>query len=374
LNTFHQLYTNTIQTNLKTKMTSKTEQYRAILEQYEATYGAIDTTKKPIIVSITGPHRQKLYEQRSWGFYAAAALFMMMNLFASFYLATPLIGVFVAGVQYLVVINLLFDPEQVFDGEIIDVNGKKIGVLAQTQETEGEMESRNFIQTNDRRKLIDQLSKAEIYFNPDEVVTWSIGSTTGQCIDGVNIAPYTEVEMGIESQDDAKMRAFLKAHDEKLSHMGVLVIMNSAGYGVDEKVGIVYNDNKVEYENIRKNIVERTVGGTGNNEAAMRFIAKLVELHEEGDYSYVLAVVPRGNKSMPQGGSHSKQYVLEHLLNKRNVALIEVSGKQTKRFEYAGDFTEDDREGICKNIKETKITDTNGKSHGSGVVFHLFHL
>jgi hypothetical protein len=153
--------------------------------------------------------------------------------------------------------------------------------------------------------------------------------------------------------------------------MGVLVIMNSAGYGVDEKAGIVYNDNKVEYETIRKNIVERTVGGTGNNEAAMRFIAKLVELHEEGDYSYVLAVVPRGNKSMPQGGSHSKQRVLEHLLNKRNVALIEVSGKQTKRFEYAGDFTEDDREGICKNIKETKVMDANGKSHGSGVVFHF---
>jgi hypothetical protein len=53
------------------------------------------------------------------------------------------------------------------------------------------------------------------------------------------------------------------------------------------------------------------------------------------------------------------------------VALIEVSGKQTKRFEYAGDFTEDDREGICKNIKETKVMDANGKSHGSGVVFHL---
>ena len=72
---------------------------------------------------------------------------------------------------------------------------------------------------------------------------------------------------------------------------------------------------------------------------------------------------------MPQGGSHSNHHVLEHLLNKRNVALIEVSGKQTKKFEYAGDFTEDDREGICKNIKETKIMDANGKSHGSGVVF-----
>jgi hypothetical protein len=348
---------------------SKTYYYHTILENYEATYGAIDTTTKPIIFSITGRYRNNLYEQRTWGYYAAAALFMMMNLFASFYLATPLIGVFVAGVQYLVMINLLFDPEQVFDGEIIDVNGKKIGVVMQSQLTEGKMESRNFIQTNDRRKLIDQLSKAEIYFNPDEVVTWSIGSTTGQCIDGVNMAPYTEVEMGIESQDDAKMRAFLKAHEMKLSHMGVLVIMNSAGYGVRGDAGIVYNDNKVEYNTITCNIETRMIGGTGNNESAMKFIAKLVELHEEGDYSYVLAVVPRGDKTMPQGGSHSKQRVLEHLLNKRNVVLIEVSGKQTKSFEYAGDFTEDDREGICKNIKETKITDTNGKSHGSGIVF-----
>jgi hypothetical protein len=101
----------------------------------------------------------------------------------------------------------------------------------------------------------------------------------------------------------------------------------------------------------------------------MKFIEKLVELHEQGKYDYTLAVVPRGNKAMPQGGSHSKQYVLEHLLNKRNVALIEVSGKQSKKFEYSGDFTEDDREGICKHIKETKITDENGKSHGSGTVF-----
>ena len=352
-------------------MTSKTEQYRAILKSYETTYGEVDTTTKPIIFSITGPYRQKLYEQRTWGYYAATVMFIMITLFMTIYLATPLIGVFVGGMQYWFVVNLLFDPEQVFDGEIIDVDGKQIGVLAQTQETEGKMESRNFVQTNDKSKLIEQLNKAEIDFNPKEVVTWSIGSTTGQCIDGVNVAPYTEVEMGIESQDDMKMRAFLKAHDEKLSYNGVLVLMNSAGYGVDEKGGIVHSDNKVEYETIRKNIVERTVGGTGNNEAAMRFIANLVELHEQGDYSYVLAVVPRGNKSMPQGGSHSKQYVLEHLLNKRNVALIEVSGKQSKKFEYVGDFTEDDREGICKNIKETKITDANGKSHGSGVVFHF---
>jgi hypothetical protein len=350
-------------------MTSKTEQYRAILEKYESTYGEVETSKKPIIFNITGTYRNKLYEQRTWGYYAATAMFLIVAWFASFYLANPLIAVFVAGVQYSLVVSLLFDPEQVFDGEIIDVNGKKFGVLAQSQETEGKMESRNFVQTNDKRKLIDQLRKADIVFNEKEVVTWSIGSTTGQCIDGLTVAPYTEVDMGIETQDDTTIRAFLKAHEKKLSYNGVLVLMNSAGYGIDEKAGIVYSDNKDEYENIRRNIVPRIIGGTGNNDTAMNFIAKFVELHKEGEYNYVLAVVPRGNKSMPQGGSHSKQYVLEHLLNKRNVALIEVSGKQTKKFEYAGDFTEDDREGICKNIKEKKIIDENGKSHGSFQVF-----
>ena len=350
-------------------MTSKIEQYRAILAKYESIYGEVDTTKKPIIFSITGTYRNKLYEQRTWGYYAATAMFLIITWFASFYLANPLITVFVAGLLYLVVVGLFFDPEQVFDGEVVDVDGKKIGVLAQSHRTEGKMESRNFVQTNDKRKLIEQLNKANIVFNSDEVVTWSIGSTTGQCIDGLNVAPYTEVEMGIETQDDTTIRAFLEVHRNKLSYNGVLVIMNSAGYGIREDAGIVYNDNKVEYETIRKNIVERTVGGTGNNDAAMKFIAKMVELHEQGKYDYVLAIVPRGNKSMPQGGSHSKQRVLEHLLNARNVALIEVSGKQTKKFEYSGDFTEDDREGICKNIKETKITDANGKSHGSFQVF-----
>lgn len=351
-------------------MTSKTEQYRAILKSYEATYGELDT-KKPIVISITGAYRNKLYQQRTVGYYAATAVFLLITWFASFYLANPLIAVFNAGLLYSIVVNSFIDPEQVFDGEIIDVDGKQIGVLMQSQLKEGEKESRNFVQTNDRRKLINKLNEARVVFNPDEVVAWSIGSTTGQCIDNPEVAPYTEVEMGIESQQDETIRAFLNAHKNKLSLNGVLVIMNSAGYAIREDAGIVYNDNKVEYNTITCNIESRMIGGTGNNEAAMKFVAKVVKFHQEEDYNYNLAIVPRGNKSMPQGGSHSKQNVLEHLLNKRNVVLIEVSGKQTKKFEYSGDFTEDDREGICKNIKETKITDANGKSHGSGVVFHF---
>jgi len=355
-------------------MTSKTEQYRSILERYESIYGELDTTKKPCLISITGGYRNKLYQQLTIRYYAVTALFLLIIWFASFYLSNQLIVVIVAILQYSLVVNWFFDPEVVFDGEIIIVNGKKIGILMQTHLTEGKMESRNFVQTNDRLKLIEQLNKANIDFNPVEVVTWSIGSTTGQCIDGIDVAPYSEVEIGTDAQDDATIRAFLKAHDEKLTHNGVLVIMNSPGYGVRCDAGVVYNDNKVEYDTITCNIEQRSIGETGSNEAAMKFIAKVVEFHQDGDYNYILAVVPRGNKTMPQGGSHSKQHVLEHLLCKRNVALIEVSGKQTKKFEYAGDFTDDDREAICKHIKETKVTDRNGKSHGSGVVFHLFHL
>jgi hypothetical protein len=347
----------------------KTEQYHAILKSYESVYGELET-KKPAIISITGPFRNRLYQQRTTMYYAAAAMYIIACLFTSFYLANPLVIVFVTALPYLMVKSLIFDPEKAFDGEIIVVNGKKIGVLMQSQETEGKMESRNFVQTNDRKKLINKLNEAGVVFNEQEVATWSIGSTTGQCIDGK--APYAEAEMGIEAPDDAVMRAFLKAHAKKLSHNGVLVLMNSVGYAIREDAGIVYNDNKLEYENIRRNIAPRSIGGTGNNEAAMKFIAKMVELHEEGDYNYVLAVVPRGDKSMPQGGSHSKQRVLERILRKRNTIFIEVSGKQTKMFEYAaGDFTEDDCEAICKNIKESKIKDATGRSYGSGVVFRF---
>lgn len=348
----------------------KTEQYRAILKSYESVYGELDTTKKPAIISITGHFRNNEYQQRNTMYYAAAVMYIIAAVFASFYLANPLVIVFVTAFPYLMVKSLIFDPEKAFDGEIIVVNGKKIGVLMQSQETEGKMESRNFVQTNDKRKLINKLNEAGITFNEQEVVTWSIGSTTGQCIDGK--APYTEAEMGIDVPDDATMRAFLKAHAKKLSHNGVLVLMNSVGYGVDEKAGIVYSDNKLEYENIRRNTVPRSIGGTGNNEAAMKFISKMVELHEEGDYNYVLAVVPRGDKSMPQGGSHSKQRVLEHILCKRNVTVIEVSGKQTKMFELQYGLYDDDLEVVCRHIKESKITDATGRSYGSGIVFiHL---
>jgi hypothetical protein len=74
---------------------------------------------------------------------------------------------------------------------------------------------------------------------------------------------------------------------------------------------------------------------------------------------------------MPQGGSHSKQRALDHYRSGDVVVIIEVSGKQTKRFEVQKNLctADDTSEHICKNIKETKITDAGGKTYGSGVVF-----
>jgi hypothetical protein len=74
---------------------------------------------------------------------------------------------------------------------------------------------------------------------------------------------------------------------------------------------------------------------------------------------------------MPQGGSHSKHRVFENFLDDEDVMVIEVSGKQTKKFELPKDScsTVDSPEKICKCIKETKIVDENGKTYGSQRVF-----
>jgi hypothetical protein len=364
---------------------SKTVNYRAIVQSYETLYGPLSITK-PVVFNITGSYRNKLFARRTAGYYAAGAVFLFIaslwlaNIAHSitaglFYAGVLYCGLLVAGLHYLQVINWFFDPEKVFDGEIIVVNGKYIGVAMPSQETEGKLESKNFVDTNDRCKLLAKLNDANIVFNGNEVVTWSVGSTTAQNIDGLDVAPCGEVGFGIDANDDSAIIAFLAAHAKELSHDGVLVLMNSAGYGVRANAGIVYNDNKTEYDTITPNIQARSIGGTGNNENAMSFVEKLVKFHKQADHSYILAVVPRGDKTMPQGGSHSKQRVMEHYINSRHAIVIEVSGKQTKKFElqYSG-TTEDDPETICKNIKDTKVVDAEGKCHGSDRVFNHNHI
>lgn len=324
----------------------------------------------PIIFNITGPHRKKIHDAAgfSWVDWLIHLILFVCLLIASSSLCF-------AGVVVSVVwaINQHYIEEYVnmFDGEIIITDGVAMGVAIPTQQKEGELESRNFVVTNDRKKLHQNLDKSKIAYSEDKVVTWSIGSTTGQSIDGQSLAPFSEVEMGVDRFSDEDIEKFLDEHANKLGQDGVVVFMNSAGYGVEEDGGIVYSDNTLEYENILANVVPRTIGGTGSNANAMRFVERAARIHQRNKYNYTLAIVPRGDKSMPQGGSHSKQIVLENFLEYNDVSVIEVSGKQTKRvYIPAGTCSViESAEKICKCMKETKILDANGNTHGSQRVF-----
>jgi hypothetical protein len=208
----------------------------------------------------------------------------------------------------------LDDFVSMFDGEILEIDGLRMGVTIPTQKVEGERESRNFVDTNDKRKLLNKLDERELVYSEGKVVTWSFGSNTGQCIDGQPMAPFSEFEMGVDMFNDEQLEKFMDAHSKTLGHDSVLAILNAAGYGVKETGGIVYSDNTLENYTILDNVVPRTVGGTGNNENAMRFVSQLAKIHKWNKCDFTLAIVPRGDKTMPQGGSHSKQIVLENFL------------------------------------------------------------
>jgi len=319
---------------------------------------------------VTGAYRNNLYggtkiTALEWVMYAAIFVLIAreISVFAGGF---TVFSVWVA-IQYY-----LDDLTSMFDGEILDIDGIKMGVAIPTQKEEGELESLNFVATNDRRKLITKLNDSKLVYSEDKVVTWSIGSTTSQCIYGQTMTPFNEYEMGVDRFSDEDIEKFLDAHDKIIGHDGVLAFMNSIGYGVEEG-GIVYSDNTMEHETILKSIVPRQIGATGNNENAMRLVERFAKIHMRNKYDYTLAIVPRGDKTMPQGGSHSKQRVLEHFLDDdEDIIIIEVSGKQTKKFELpagTGVSVIESSEKICKFIKETKIVDENGKTHGSQMVF-----
>ncbi len=141
--------------------------------------------------------------------------------------------------------------------------------------------------------------------------------------------------------------------------------MNAIGYAIRVDAGVVMSDNAAE------NIVERTVGGTGNNANAMLLVEQLLNIHKRIGYKFTLAFVPRGDPTMPQGGSHSKQRLVDAIRSLKPVTVIEISGKQTKKF-YIDAKDNLDRlstEELCKLIKETKVVDYSGKTYGSGDIF-----
>ena len=352
---------------------TKQQQYRTIVQEFIQTYGSdiLDNQKNPVVFNITGPYRNKIHKQSGWDLFIFIAFFSAIAWF---------ISVYVAGVAFCIILIrncyqtgqlLNDDATDIFDGEILKIDGRMIGVAIPTQMEEGDLESQNLRETGDVDKLTRALDKARVHYKDSEIALWSTGTSSSQCIKGHEIAPFCEFDMGIENWSDAQIAEFLIAHSRVLTHDGVLVFLNSVGYAIRVDAGIVYNDNKVEYDTVTNNIAPRTIGATGNNEGVMEFARRLVHIHRKLDCNYILAIVPRGDKTMPQGGSHSKQRVLDHYRSGDLVILLEVSGKQTKMFEVQNNLcgADDTAEHICKNIKETKIVDVSGKTYGSGVVF-----
>ena len=357
---------------------SKKQQYEGFVREYEKVYGSLPAGDKPILFNVTGPLRNQYYKEEKepenlFMFVILSVIMMNISAVSIMYaiLHTNLVSAALFSsivAVYIHRLSIIYGVKKrinVFDGELITINGREIGVAFPTQEQERELEERNFKQTADLFKLMAALDRAKLTANKKLCVI-SVGSTTAQCIFGDTTKP--EIEVGIDNPE--KIRELLESVPLGLDD--VLVIMNSAGYGVKEDAEIVYNDNVMEYDTITGNIVERTVGGTGNNAAAMEFIRKLTRMHKSLDKNYVLAVVPRGDKTMPQGGSHSKQRILEAIDEQLDIIVVEVSGKQTKQFEFVDDGVGAlSTEGICKKIKETKIVTVEGKTYGSGAFIHL---
>ena len=352
--------------------TTKQQRYAKIVRDYENMYGHLPSDEDEVTTMfvVTGPFRKHIHDQMD-DFEFNRNLLVVV--FAAFMLAPTWISIAFTIIAVLIYINR---PQNVFDGEIIDINGRKIGVAIPSQEEEGDGEARNFKETNDEKKLDEALERAGLKPNSMEKSVASIGSTTTQFIFGQKNVKQTEIDVGIDNSLDEEIDELLNNQME-----GILCIMNSASYAIKEDAGIVYNDNESGTDTISENIVERMIGGTGNNKKAMAFAEKVVRRHKELNKCYILAFIPRGDKTMPQGGSHAKQRIVDRIreTSGSRMRLIEVSGKQTKLFEI--DENDDDyelenyhTEKLCKLIKEKKIMTSDGKTYGSADVFRRLEV
>ena len=359
-------------------MPTKKQQYEEFVRKYKSVYGSLPAGNKPVLFNVTGWFRNKHYESdlmHTLMFMVLSVVLMNIGGVSVLYaigktnLLTALIlsAVVVLWIyNVLVLFGIYAKKAIVFDGEFIEIDGRLIGIVLPTQEQERQLEEDNFKQTSDLNKLLFAFDRARMT-STKKICVFSIGSTTAQCIYGDTTNP--EFAVGIDCADPAKIRELLNSVPLGLDD--VLVIMNSAGYGVKEDAGIVYNDNVMEYDTITSNIAERLVAGTGSNTAAMKFVELITDIHKSLDKQYVLAVVPRGDKTMPQGGSHSKQWMLDLMDEDMDAIVVEVSGKQTKAFELmlGTDIDAMSSEEICKKIKDVKVLAQDGKSYGSGSVF-----
>jgi hypothetical protein len=361
-------------------MPSKIQLYREIVSKYEDTYGNLpDTGDKPILINITGPLRKKLYENDH--LYDNDVLYMVISaiIFAVLFAPNLMTIILIMSMSICFMCSeTSMDYSNIFDGEYIDIDGYMIGVVIPTQEEEGELETRNFDETNDGRKLREALLRAGLDGDA-KVAVASVGSTTTQFIYGQENINTNEIEVGVDHPLDNEIIELLDAVD--LDENGILVIMNSAGYAVRADAGVLYNDNQSKTDTITPEIVDRVVGGSGDNSNAQKFAHKLIKVHKEikghkkGKRKYTLVLIPRGDPDMPQGGSHTHQRMLEAARHGFNITVIEVSGKQTKIFELMdGNVKDYSAESICGRIKNKKVLTKEGKTYGSGVVFGGFKL
>jgi hypothetical protein len=350
-----------IQIKQKIKMSSH---YYNLMDQYVQMYGPLPSGDAPILLNITGPFRDAIYAKDNQN-YLMTLLKMSIILCIGCALPTgiPVTMVTLFALAYVFASYDETNPFVIYNGRFRNINGRTIGVIIPTQEQEGELESKNFVQTNDRKRLF---AAAKIPLDAKYAV-WSVGSSSTQCIDGHANTIVSEIAVGVNNRE--KIAELLKAQKDG----GYMFVMNSAGYGVCETAGIVFADNNNCENNITPNIVQRTIGGTGNNENAMAFVNELVAAYKAGGYNFVLGVIPRGDKSLPQGGSHSKQRIVDAIDRSDGIPItvIEVSGKQTQIFTIVDDCELEtySTETLCGRIKVTKVVAKDGKSYGSGTVF-----
>jgi hypothetical protein len=351
-------------------MPSKTQLYREIVAKYEDTYGALpDTGKKPLLINITGPFRNDLYKNNH--IYDKDVLNMVLAAMCVTIILAPrfVTLILMMSICFMCVhtSKIYVDYSKVFDGEFIEIDGRMIGVVAPTQKEEGQLESRNFDEISDGRKLREALMRAELDGDA-KVVVVSVGSTTTQIIYGQEYAKTNEIPVGVDNPLDCEIAELLDAVE--LDENGIVALMNSSGYAFRINAGALYNDNQLERDTITHEITPRVVGGSGDNRNAMNFAKKVVAKHKAGNYNYTLVFIPRGDPSMPQGGSHTHQRILEAVRHGFHITVLEVSGKQTKLFELMDEEIKDySAESICGRIKNKKMVTNEGKTYGSGVVF-----
>jgi hypothetical protein len=333
-----------------------------ILTQYLDKYGYLPSGDEPLLFNITGPFRDAEYERDRHRFRTALIQSLLILCLTVVFPSWFILSLTVFG---MVCLNYyVYSPASLYNGSFVNINGRQIGVLVQTPRQEGQRESNNFKEKNDRKRLwaAGKLPKGA------KVAVVSVGSSSSQGIDGIEYMKRTEFNVGVNNPEN--IAEMLDAIHMECEH---LYIINSAGYALDLSKGIVSASNSRGEDDISPSIVHRSVNGTGDNKSAMAFYNALVRLYKAGGYKFTLGGIPRGDDTLPQGGSHSKDLMVDAIrkTNGRPIKVIEVSGMQSKEYSIEDDHELENysTESLCKRIKEKKIVATDGKSYGSAVVF-----